>query len=159
MSRKLFLLTVILLGLPLLGVVPAGYPIGRYLEFPPQTFYVRHAPFSWPAFGGYGLFVLAAILPLMLRAFRAKYRTGADRRMARLPFLSAVAGAFAGSDFIAGAYGRFRCAGRTEDRRLASNRFFCAGSPDLRMVLGNVEFLQPGKVAVQRPLFGPLPDI
>jgi hypothetical protein len=39
-----------LLGLPLLGVLTAGYPVARYLEFPPRTRYVAHAPFSWLAF-------------------------------------------------------------------------------------------------------------
>jgi hypothetical protein len=72
MVRKVVLLSGILLGLPLLGVVLAGHPIGRYLEFPPQSRYVLHAPFSWTVFGGYGLFVFAAVCPLVLRAVHTK---------------------------------------------------------------------------------------
>jgi len=75
---KFIILAGILLGLPLLGVVVVGYPIDRYLEFPPQTRYVRHAPFSWPAFGGYGLFILAAVLPLVRRAIGSEYRSSTD---------------------------------------------------------------------------------
>ena len=48
-----------LLGLPLVGATLAGHPMARYLEFPPQTAYVRHAPFSWTAFALYGGFILA----------------------------------------------------------------------------------------------------
>ncbi|MEW6672110.1 MAG: hypothetical protein AB1427_10415 [Thermodesulfobacteriota bacterium] len=77
MLRKFFLLTGILLGLPLLGVVLAGLPLDRYLEFPPQTRYVHHAPFSWAVFGGYGLFIFAAVSPLVLRALRAENRPAA----------------------------------------------------------------------------------
>lgn len=66
----------ILLGLPLLGVFLAGLPVDRYLEFPPQTHYVHHAPFSWPAFWGYGCFVFATVFPLVLRAVRTGTRPG-----------------------------------------------------------------------------------
>ena len=46
----LIMLTALLIGLPMIGATSAGYPISRYLEFPPHTRYVQHAPFSWPAF-------------------------------------------------------------------------------------------------------------
>jgi hypothetical protein len=53
-GRVRFLMTFMilagmLLGLPLLGIWIAGYPISDYLEFPPRTRYVQHAPFlGWP---------------------------------------------------------------------------------------------------------------
>jgi hypothetical protein len=47
---KFFILAGMLLGLPLLGVLTAGYPAARYLEFPPRTRCVAHASFSWIAF-------------------------------------------------------------------------------------------------------------
>ncbi len=47
---QLVIVTILLLGLPLAGAFVAGEPVGRYLEFPPLTRYVSHAPFSWPAF-------------------------------------------------------------------------------------------------------------
>ena len=74
MLGKLLLLAGILVGPPLLGVFLAGHPVDRYLEFPPQTRYVRHAPFSWIAFVCYGLLILAAVLPLALRAARIRIR-------------------------------------------------------------------------------------
>jgi hypothetical protein len=47
---KFSVLAAMLLGLPLIGVFVAGFPVTRYLEFPPQSRYVQQAPFSWPAF-------------------------------------------------------------------------------------------------------------
>ena len=47
---KVILLVLLLVGLPLLGIVIAGQPLDRYLEFPPRTRYVQHAPFSWTVF-------------------------------------------------------------------------------------------------------------
>jgi hypothetical protein len=67
-----------LLGLPLLGVFLAGYPVGRYLEFPPKTQYIPHALFSWPAFVVFAATVLAVVLVLFVKGFRA-YKNGSDR--------------------------------------------------------------------------------
>ena len=64
---KFSVLTGMLLGLPMLGVVLAGYPITRYLEFPPETRYVCHAPFSWVAFTAYALFIVAVVFPLIVK--------------------------------------------------------------------------------------------
>jgi hypothetical protein len=46
----LIILTALLIGLPMLGATSTGHPMSLYLEFPPHTRYVQHAPFSWPAF-------------------------------------------------------------------------------------------------------------
>ncbi|MBV9644035.1 MAG: hypothetical protein JO334_10720 [Verrucomicrobia bacterium] len=46
----LTILTALLLGLPILGATWSGHPMSLYLEFPPHTRYVQHAPFSWSAF-------------------------------------------------------------------------------------------------------------
>ena len=67
---KLIILSVILLGLPFLGVMLAGLPVQHYLEFPPETQYIDHAPFSWIAFTGYSLFILAVILPVFITILR-----------------------------------------------------------------------------------------
>lgn len=64
----------LLLGLPLLGAVLAGHPASRYLEFPPLTQYVPHAPFSWAAltvFSLLGLLAAWAIIPLYFPCRRA----------------------------------------------------------------------------------------
>jgi len=60
-----------LLGLPLLGVSLAGYPLNRYLEFPPKTQYIKHAPFSWPAFAVLTFVILAFVLPLAHQGIQA----------------------------------------------------------------------------------------
>ncbi len=59
------LLVLILVGLPLAGVLLAGQPVVRYLEFPPVTRYVEQAPFSWIAFAGLFLFVASIVLPFV----------------------------------------------------------------------------------------------
>ena len=61
---KFVVLGGMLLGLPLLGVYLAGYPLNRYLEFPPKTQYIEHAPFSWPAFAVLTVTILAVVIPL-----------------------------------------------------------------------------------------------
>jgi hypothetical protein len=44
------MLAVMLLGLPLLGIHLANMPLAPFLEFPPLTQHVEHAPFIWPVF-------------------------------------------------------------------------------------------------------------
>ncbi len=77
---KFLLLAIMLLGLPFVGVILGDLPIARYLEFPPETKYIDHEPFSWPAFIGYGLFIVAALLPLILNGIRSVGRTGASAK-------------------------------------------------------------------------------
>ena len=59
MTRIAFIISL-LIGLPLLGVILVGKPLALYLEFPPVTRYVEHAPFSWPFFLGTAVFVIVA---------------------------------------------------------------------------------------------------
>lgn len=66
------IITALLVGLPLAGVWMAGYNISAYLEFPPRTQYVAHAPFSWPVFIGLAIVILAVVLPFLLRIGRAR---------------------------------------------------------------------------------------
>jgi len=60
--------------LPLAGVLLTGLPVERYLEFPPQTRYVFHAPFSLPVFAGYTLLGLAALLTMVAVGVRTSGR-------------------------------------------------------------------------------------
>ena len=72
--RRIPILTVLLLGLPLLGLWLHGVPLAPYLEFPPQTRLVVHAPFSWSLFlltAVVGLSSLAGITWLLLRDRKA----------------------------------------------------------------------------------------
>lgn len=63
-----------LLGLPLAGVFMAEVPLSRYLEFPPRTLYIEHAPFSWIAFIAYSLFILVVTGRFVLHAVCKSHR-------------------------------------------------------------------------------------
>jgi len=79
MKKTLFkfpMLIMMLLGLPMLGVIVADKEIATYLEFPPQTSYVEHAPFSWPVFIGYAIFTLAWVCPILIRILKKDRREG-----------------------------------------------------------------------------------
>lgn len=77
-KRVLILGIIMLMGLPMLGVVLAGHPVGWYLEFPPRPAYVRHAGFSWPAFVLIAAVFLAVALPFEWRVFRSRRGIGMD---------------------------------------------------------------------------------
>lgn len=62
------------LALPLLGVLWAGQPLGRYLEFPPRTNYVQHEPFSWPVFLALALLIALVVGPILLRVASTNLR-------------------------------------------------------------------------------------
>jgi hypothetical protein len=66
---KFLMLAVMLLGLPLLGIWLAGYPISGFLEFPPETRYVRHEPFSGLVFILYTLIICTCLTPLIIKTF------------------------------------------------------------------------------------------
>ena len=83
--RKLLVFAAMAFGLPMVGIGVAGEPVARYLEFPPTTRYVEHAPFSLPLFFLGVLMVLAPLAPFVLRA--ARYRPEPDAEASRVrPF-------------------------------------------------------------------------
>ena len=43
-------IAMLMVALPSMGILAAGYDPAAYLEFPPTTRYVQHAGFSWPWF-------------------------------------------------------------------------------------------------------------
>lgn len=61
----------ILMALPMLGIFISGKSPEAYLEFPPKTKYVEHAPFSWPAFFIIAGFVLVSLLPFVLQGLKS----------------------------------------------------------------------------------------
>ena len=67
---KLIILTAMLATLPLVGLISAGYAVSGFLEFPPKTIYVAHAPFSLSVSLGLGLFTLLVLLPFACRTCR-----------------------------------------------------------------------------------------
>jgi hypothetical protein len=68
------LLVLMLVGLPMAGAALAGLPLAAYLEFPPQTAYVAHAPFSWRAFAVTALLVVVTVSPFVVRVVRSRER-------------------------------------------------------------------------------------
>ena len=63
----IFISLAMIFGLPLLGVLLAGKPLGRYLEFPPRTSYVEHEPFSWSVFLTLTLLISLFVGPILVR--------------------------------------------------------------------------------------------
>ncbi len=55
----------LLLALPLAGVLASGRSPAPFLDFPPRTPFIAHAPFSGVVFGALGLAVLAVLAPLL----------------------------------------------------------------------------------------------
>src|SRR6516162_3228687 len=88
----LIILTALLIGLPILGATSAGYPISLYLEFPPHTRYVQHAPFSWSVFMlvGTGALLAVAAFIYLYRPRRGEVKLSAGRR--QLPWWGWVSG-------------------------------------------------------------------
>ena len=67
MIVRVVLVLSLLFGLPLLGVALVAQPVRPYLEFPPQTRLVQHAPFSWPMFVGVAFLIALVVGPVVLR--------------------------------------------------------------------------------------------
>ena len=85
---KFLIMAGMLVGLPLLGVFLADFPMDRYFQFPPQTQYVRHAPFSWPAFAIFAFIIAAVVFPITIqgiRSYRKKIRTAPDSNFEVFP--------------------------------------------------------------------------
>ncbi len=59
---KIFFIFWVLILLPLAGVLISGQSVGRYLQFPPLTGYVRHAPFNLLIFGAGVIISLLVLL-------------------------------------------------------------------------------------------------
>lgn len=68
------IMTIMLAGLPLVGILLAGKPVTPYLEFPPLTRYIQHAPFSGWIFG------IFAIIDLLLIVSIGRLLMGARRQ-------------------------------------------------------------------------------
>jgi hypothetical protein len=79
------ILTLALLGLPFLGVALQGNPLSQYLEFPPKTRYVTHAPFSWLAFWICAAVTVGFAAPFVRQYLRAR-RPFVDKARLRRPF-------------------------------------------------------------------------
>ena len=82
-----FVSLALVLGLPLLGVLWTGEPLGRYLEFPPRTSYVQHEPFSWPVFLTLVLLIALVVGPILFRVVQENLRRASSpAQHSRSPF-------------------------------------------------------------------------
>ena len=85
---NLLLISVFLLGMPLVGVWLAGHDLATYLVFPHITSPTQHAPFSWFAWFAMAGFIFA-VLALFVKTlnFRSiKQPPVTNQRQSRLPW-------------------------------------------------------------------------
>src|SRR6476620_3606642 len=85
-GAPLMILTALLLGLPMLGATSTGHPMSLYLEFPPHTRYVQHAPFSWFAFALLTALALLVLLGALIFSLYLPRREGNARAAAQVHF-------------------------------------------------------------------------
>jgi len=105
LSRRIAGMALVLL-LPLAGAAAAGKPLAAYLQFPPKTPDMPHAPFSLPVFLGLALLILASTAPFPLRLFSSRRVHGPRSPAGSFPWWGwAGAGLCAGSWILA--WGRF----------------------------------------------------
>ncbi|MFQ5661540.1 MAG: hypothetical protein ACE5GZ_14075 [Gammaproteobacteria bacterium] len=84
--NKIVVLLLLLIGLPMAGFLLSGKPIGPYLEFPPHTRYVTHAPFSWLMFTIYACISLILIGGILVINFGNRVHHLPVREPTRQPF-------------------------------------------------------------------------
>jgi len=82
---SIFFLPLLLVVLPLTGVMIKGGSLAPYLEFPPLTLYVQHAPFSWSAFILLALLLTCVLGPLIRRLIH-DYGSGPAVPLHKHPF-------------------------------------------------------------------------
>ena len=83
-AAKVLVTVACLIGLPLAGAWLAGKPVGMYVQFPPITGYVQHAPLNRLVFYCgvlFGLAVISLIFFLLLPALSQRR----DRQQRRFP--------------------------------------------------------------------------
>ena len=84
MGTRLLIAAALVLLLPLAGATAMGKPLAAYLQFPPKTPDVPHAPFSLPVFLGLTVLILAATTFLLLRLITSGRKDGP--RQPAIPF-------------------------------------------------------------------------
>jgi len=84
MIFAIFFAALLLVFLPLAGVLVTGRPVGQYLNFPPLTGYVQHAPFNLLIFGAGVLFFLFTLL-FFVHLCRGSLSQQRDRRRRAFP--------------------------------------------------------------------------
>ena len=90
----------LLVVLPMAGVLLAGRDASRYLEFPPRSVYVRHAPFSLAVFIALSVGILAVVLPFVLRVLTSSPPRLPPERRRPFPWWGWAAVAFGAAAWI-----------------------------------------------------------
>lgn len=72
--RRWVAIGTMLIGLPPAGVILRGGSLAPYFEFPPQSRFIAHAPFSWIAFSLISALIMVSVAPLAISL--AGRRTG-----------------------------------------------------------------------------------
>jgi len=84
---KLAAMALLLVGLPLLGLIPAGIPVNLYLEFPPHTSHLPQESFSYPYFFITLAFLLLLVSPFIVRGINISSNIEyAGKRVGRFPW-------------------------------------------------------------------------
>ena len=75
---------IMLVGLPPLGVLLRGGSLAPYVEFPPRSRFINHAPFSWIVFSLIAVLAIASTAPLIKGLLR--HGSASTRPTAFWPF-------------------------------------------------------------------------
>lgn len=97
--RMLIAVALVLL-LPLAGAAVLGKPLAAYLQFPPKTPDVPHAPFSLPVFLVLALLILAAAAPLVLRLLSFRRKEGPRKPVVPFPWWGWAGAALGAASWI-----------------------------------------------------------
>lgn len=107
--RRLWLIgvfTMLLIGLPLLGVALQGEPLEGYLAFPPMTRPREPEPFSWVMFELLVLLILVAVAPFVITVIRAQRSSLKSHLAAQFPVWGWLGLGLLGMAWVV-AWGRF----------------------------------------------------
>jgi hypothetical protein len=78
--------SLLLFGLPLVGVKLAGHEFAPYLEVPPRTRYIVHAPFAWAGFALFALLIGVMLAPFVIRIVTTPPPAGLRGQGRRFPW-------------------------------------------------------------------------
>jgi hypothetical protein len=77
--KKVAIIILLVIGLPLTGIIGSGTDISQYLEFPPLTKYVEHEPFSLKVFIILLILITVSTVPLVYRFFSVQSKQRSER--------------------------------------------------------------------------------
>jgi hypothetical protein len=84
-TRWRFAAAALCIVLPAVGLWLTGTDAAPYLEFPPRTRYIRHEPFSWPAFVALALLLTAVALRVLRIVVRHAWQCPSPPPARRFP--------------------------------------------------------------------------